>query len=475
VSPSTKADHSITVARLPSATMEQQISSGMNPSHLIGLGTPKGGAGRLERLEWSVEALVQRNNAWDTKLHEITAALALQTAMLTELKKIHESQASTRTGGHHQEQHHVHRPPGAEVMVSGHDAARKTEQQSGEDAGDKSMKGLRIAQAMQKRMLSNPTAVDEPSGFAFLIGSLRGRKDGVGGSLELGNSPMFELCAFLILFAYGIFLLITVDYSTQEVADREDLLFIVDCCFILLFTAEVNRPRSGPSAGHPPKRQASAASAEATAPWGTPYTIGDFFGTMSKTLFSLFQILTLESWCMGIVRPVGYHAPWTLCIIIPYIVFVTVAVMNVITGIFVDHIMEASKADGEQMLKAREAEVTTQLSELRRFFLQGDSDGDGCLTLEEFEGLLSAPTVQSFFLKIGLDTHEAVALFHTVDTDDSGSVDVDEFLFGVMRVRGGVKALDMLSLTYDLHRLGSNVDEIFNAVSKMQADKGAFK
>mmetsp|Transcript_6549 Transcript_6549/g.14749 ORF Transcript_6549/g.14749 Transcript_6549/m.14749 type:complete len:105 (+) Transcript_6549:3-317(+) len=49
--------------------------------------------------------------------------------------------------------------------------------------------------------------------------------------------------------------------------------------------------------------------------------------------------------------------------------------------------MEASKADGEQMLRAREAEVTEQLSELRKFFLQGDNDGDGCLTLDVFAAL----------------------------------------------------------------------------------------
>mmetsp|Transcript_10700 Transcript_10700/g.23190 ORF Transcript_10700/g.23190 Transcript_10700/m.23190 type:complete len:596 (-) Transcript_10700:299-2086(-) len=492
-----------TVSKLQSRTaaLEQQISSGLSPSHIIGMGSPVAGAERLERLERSVAALVERSCAWDAQLQEIRVAVALGprqgvaasgkgegadqlygahgllTAILTELKK---SQAAAKTGSashHSPQQHHTHHHQIAELMVTGNDPARKAETKEAEDdAGDKSMKGLRVAQAMQKRMLSSPKLVEEPSGFAYLMGSLRGRRDDGASdpeSLGLGNHPMFELCAFLVLFAYGVFLMMTVNYSTEEVEDHDNTLFMVDCFFIVLFTVEVcirawgeglvsffssafnaadtlivglgivelalssislsslrilrvfrvlrafrivSKVKALWALAHGLatslagliwitvfllvlqsvcavllvdglRDQRDIELEGSMAPWGAAYTIGDFFGSMPKALFTLFQILTLESWCMGIVRPVGYHAPWTLCIIIPYIVFVTVAVMNVITGIFVDHIMEASKADGEQMLRAREAEVTEQLSELRKFFLQGDNDGDGCLTLDVFAAL----------------------------------------------------------------------------------------
>jgi len=201
-------------------------------------------------------------------------------------------------------------------------------------------------------------------------------------------------------------------------------------------------------------------------PWGSPYTIGDFFGDTPSALFTLFQILTLESWCMGIVRPVAYHAPWTLGVIIPYIVFVTVAVMNVVTGIFVEQIVEASKMDSTHFLKTREHEIVAELKDLREFFRLGDADGDGCLNVTEFEDLLKESRVQAFFLNIGLDPHEATALFHALDFDDSGAVEIDEFLFGVMRVRSGVTGLDRLSLTYDMQRIGGHVLDLAEVVEQ---------
>ena len=36
----------------------------------------------------------------------------------------------------------------------------------------------------------------------------------------------------------------------------------------------------------------------------------DWFGSIGKSLYSLFQIMTLESWSMGIVRPVMEEHPW---------------------------------------------------------------------------------------------------------------------------------------------------------------------
>ncbi|WP_420559412.1 ion transporter [Tepidicaulis sp.] len=62
----------------------------------------------------------------------------------------------------------------------------------------------------------------------------------------------------------------------------------------------------------------------------------EWFGTIGRTLYSLFQIMTLESWSMGIVRPVMEVYPWAWAFFVPFILFTTFMVLNLVIGIIVD-------------------------------------------------------------------------------------------------------------------------------------------
>ena len=46
----------------------------------------------------------------------------------------------------------------------------------------------------------------------------------------------------------------------------------------------------------------------------------DWFGSVAASAYSLFQIMTLESWSMGIVRPVMDVYPWAWVFFIPFII-----------------------------------------------------------------------------------------------------------------------------------------------------------
>ncbi|MEM0922158.1 MAG: ion transporter, partial [Pseudomonadota bacterium] len=53
-----------------------------------------------------------------------------------------------------------------------------------------------------------------------------------------------------------------------------------------------------------------------------------WFGTLGASLYSLFQIMTLESWSMGIVRPVMEQFPWAWAFFVPFIIMTAFAVLN---------------------------------------------------------------------------------------------------------------------------------------------------
>ncbi|MDQ8204290.1 ion transporter [Pelagicoccus sp. SDUM812003] len=68
----------------------------------------------------------------------------------------------------------------------------------------------------------------------------------------------------------------------------------------------------------------------------------EWFGTLGASLYSLFQVMTLESWSMGIVRPVMEVYPWAWAFFVPFIVIATFTILNLFIGIIVSTMQELS-------------------------------------------------------------------------------------------------------------------------------------
>ena len=68
-----------------------------------------------------------------------------------------------------------------------------------------------------------------------------------------------------------------------------------------------------------------------------------WFGSIGGSLFTLFQIMTLESWSMGIVRPVMETHPLAWMFFVPFIVIATFTILNLFIGIIVSTMQELSE------------------------------------------------------------------------------------------------------------------------------------
>jgi voltage-gated sodium channel len=68
----------------------------------------------------------------------------------------------------------------------------------------------------------------------------------------------------------------------------------------------------------------------------------DWFGSLGKSLYTLFQVMTLESWSMGIVRPVMESHPWAWAFFVPFIIIATFTILNLFIGIIVSTMQELS-------------------------------------------------------------------------------------------------------------------------------------
>ncbi|KAB7623923.1 ion transporter [Alkalilimnicola sp. S0819] len=89
----------------------------------------------------------------------------------------------------------------------------------------------------------------------------------------------------------------------------------------------------------------------------------EWFGTIPGALYSLFQIMTLESWSMGIVRPVMEQYPYAWLYFIPFILMTTFTVLNLFIGIIVNSMQELHAAE-EKRLEERERRAHTEREDL---------------------------------------------------------------------------------------------------------------
>ncbi|WP_311477684.1 ion transporter [uncultured Gulosibacter sp.] len=62
----------------------------------------------------------------------------------------------------------------------------------------------------------------------------------------------------------------------------------------------------------------------------------DWFGSVFKSLYSLFQIMTLESWSMGIVRPVMAEFPDAWLFFVPFIMVSAFVMLNLFVAVILD-------------------------------------------------------------------------------------------------------------------------------------------
>jgi len=78
----------------------------------------------------------------------------------------------------------------------------------------------------------------------------------------------------------------------------------------------------------------------------------EWFGHLGRTLYTLFQIMTLESWSMGIVRPLMQQFPYAWLFFIPFILVATFTMLNLFIAIIVSAMQSYSEAEQKQTVKA---------------------------------------------------------------------------------------------------------------------------
>ena len=86
-----------------------------------------------------------------------------------------------------------------------------------------------------------------------------------------------------------------------------------------------------------------------------------WFGSLGASAYTLFQIMTLESWSMGIVRPVMEVYPYAWAFFLPFILVTTFAVVNLLVGLVVNSMQDAHHTEDVANTDAYRDDVKARL------------------------------------------------------------------------------------------------------------------
>ena len=91
----------------------------------------------------------------------------------------------------------------------------------------------------------------------------------------------------------------------------------------------------------------------------------EWFGSLGASAYTLFQVMTLESWSMGIVRPVMEVYPHAWAFFLPFILVATFTILNLLMAVIVNAVQDVQHAEMEQAQEKISDKVGSETELLR--------------------------------------------------------------------------------------------------------------
>jgi len=176
----------------------------------------------------------------------------------------------------------------------------------------------------------------------------------------------------------------------------------------------------------------------------------EYYGSLLDAMITLFMAITGGDDWRQLLEPLQefsklFYTPFFIF----YVAFTVFGVMNVLTATFVEAASRISNIDRDLVIQEQMSQTNSHASALRKVFHDADTDGGGQLDLEEFEAHLHNREVLAYLKFLEIDIYEARGLFQLLDVDETGAVEIDEFVVGMMRLKGAAKGVDVATLMYE--------------------------
>lgn len=227
------------------------------------------------------------------------------------------------------------------------------------------------------------------------------------------------------------------------------LLFMLVYIFGIIFTQAVSDAVNDPNI-----KLSDRAKEACSIYWaGLPFSMLSLFMSISGGV----------SWEMVIAPLHEISGLWSMVYLF-YISFSYFAVLNVVTGVFCQSAIDSAQSDHELVMHSIILNKAAHIEKIKSLFHEIDSGERGYITFQKFDENVNNPAVQTWFEALELDVNDAWEFFKLLDSDGGASIEIEEFLMGCLRLRGGAKALDMAHLIHEQRKMANKQGEFMSYV-----------
>lgn len=198
------------------------------------------------------------------------------------------------------------------------------------------------------------------------------------------------------------------------------------------------------------------------APFATDFE--KFFGSLLLSMLTLLHSLTGGiSWRepAELLRQVDYIYE---AFYIVFVVFTLFAMLNVITGFFCENAREMAAQDRDHVIQEKLRDREHYIKEMHALFKEIDQDGDASLSLAELEMTLANDSVKAYLVSLEINVDDVWDIFKLLDADGSGTLNIDEFADGCLRLRGQAKSIEIAALRHQLTLQQKNLEYFMSFV-----------
>jgi len=120
-------------------------------------------------------------------------------------------------------------------------------------------------------------------------------------------------------------------------------------------------------------------------------------------------------------------------------------ILNLITAVICDNSMKLVQEDQAELANHADEEKDKLFKELSELFMLLDADGNGEVSIQEFDDAFEMPALKTKLLQLEVgDKAEFKKLCRALDVDGSGAMNVDEFCEGIPELFGTATAYGLL-------------------------------
>jgi hypothetical protein len=201
-----------------------------------------------------------------------------------------------------------------------------------------------------------------------------------------------------------------------------------------------------------------------------------YWSSVPQATVTLYLAITGGADWEPLATPVRAAGEFYFFLFMFYIAFTAFAVLNVLTGMYVDTATNIAKSDEESVgAELLERGETTRFRE----FFQGKHTGSDCsgyyICWDVLENYLEHPVVEDLLQLFEIEIPDMERVFKTLDCEHANRVECEQFIKGLISAKmSGVGGIEMVTLVTETRRyvhqqaiLMEYIQDRFDQVNKM--------